>query len=360
MQIGIVGLPFSGKSTLFQTLTKTHLDPSALAKAESYQAVVKVPDKRLDGLTEIFKPVKKTNTAIEFVDVIGLKKGETGSTQFTNNFLSKVKTNDALIQVIRIFENDAVQHPEGSIDMMRDINSFETEFIISDMSIIEKRIQNVKKQILKMQDEQMKKELILLEKCLDFLHKEHPLREAGFSKEESQILKGYHLLSVKPMLIALNFDETQINETEKYLDQVVKSKVGKNTKVLSFFGKIEMEMSELSEEEAEDFMKEYNIKESALESIIRKSYELLGLHSFFTVGEDECRAWTIKKGMNAQEASGAIHSDFFNKFIRAEVVHYDDFIRSGSFAKAKEIGLWRLEGKGYIIKDGDIISVRHS
>lgn len=360
MQIGIVGLPFSGKSTLFQTLTKTHLDPSVLAKAESHQAVVKVPDKRLDKLTEIFKPQKKTNAAIEFVDVIGLKKGETGSTQFTNNFLSKVKTNDALIQVIRIFENDAVQHPEGNIDMMRDIDSFETEFIISDMSIIEKRIQNVKKQILKLQDEQMKKELILLEKCLYFLQKEHLLREAGFLKEDMQILKGYQLLSVKPMLIALNFDETQINETEKYLDQVVKNKVGKNTKVISFFGKIEMEMSELSEDEAKDFMKEYRIKESALESIIRGSYELLGLHSFFTVGEDECRAWTIKKGMNAQEASGAIHSDFFSKFIRAEVVHYVDFIKSGSFAKAKELGLWRLEGKEYIVKDGDIIAIRHS
>ena len=169
MQIGIVGLPFSGKSTLFQTLTKTHLDPSSLAKAESHQAVVKIPDKRLDNLTEIFKPLKKTNAAIEFVDVIGLKKGDSGSTQFTNNFLSKVKTNDALIQVIRVFENDAVQHPEGNNDIRRDITSFETEFIISDMSIIEKRIQNVKKQILKMQDEQMKKELILLEKCLDFL-----------------------------------------------------------------------------------------------------------------------------------------------------------------------------------------------
>jgi GTP-binding protein YchF len=360
MQIGIVGLPFSGKSTLFQTLTKTHLDPSALAKAETHQAVVKVPDKRLDKLTEIFKPLKKTNAAIEFVDVIGLKKGEAGSTQFTNNFLSKVKTNDALIQVIRIFENDLVQHPEGKIDMMRDIESFETEFILSDMSIIEKRIQNLKKQILKMQDDQMKKELLLLEKSLDFIQREHPLREAGFSKEDLQLLRGFQLLSVKPMLIALNFDESQINDTEKFLEQILKKKVGRNTKVLSFFGKIEMEMSELSENEAKDFMKEYNIRESALNNIIRESYELLGLHSFFTVGEDECRAWTIKKGMNAQEASGAIHTDFYNKFIRAEVVHYNDFIKSGSFPKAKELGLWRLEGKEYIVKDGDIISVRHS
>jgi GTP-binding protein YchF len=360
MQIGIVGLPFSGKSTLFQTLTKTHLDPAALAKAESHQAVVKVPDKRLDKLTEIFKPLKKTNAAIEFVDVIGLKKGDSGSAQFTGNFLSKVKTNDALIQVIRIFENDSVQHPEGNIDMIRDIETFETEFILSDMSILEKRIQNVKKQILKIQDDQMKKELMLLEKCFDFIQREHPLREAGFSKEEMQILRGFQLLSAKPMLIALNFDETQINDTESFLNQAVKTKIGHNTKVLSFFGKIEMEMSELSEEEAIDFMKEYNIRESALKSIIRESYELLGVHSFFTVGEDECRAWTIKKGMNAQEASGAIHSDFYNKFIRAEVVHYDDFIKTGSFSKAKELGLWRLEGKEYIVKDGDIISVRHS
>jgi ribosome-binding ATPase YchF (GTP1/OBG family) len=162
------------------------------------------------------------------------------------------------------------------------------------------------------------------------------------------------------MLIALNFDETQINATESYMEELVKHKLGHNTKALSFFGQIEMEMSDLSENDAKAFMKDYGIKESALDKLIRESYDLLGLQSFFTVGEDECRAWTIKKGMTAQEAAGEIHTDFFKKFIRAEVVHYDDFVETGSFTKAKELGKWRLEGKEYIVKDGDIISVRHS
>ena len=316
MQIGIVGLPFSGKSTLFQTLTKTHLDPSSLVKTETHQAVIKVPDKRLDKLTEIFNPQKKTNASIELLDVIGLQKGDHGSVQFTGNFLSKVKTNDALIQVVRLFQNDLTHLPSIE-DMIKDVNSFESEFILSDMGIIEKRIQNLKKQILKAQDEQLKKELVLLEKCFEYVQNEHPLREADFFKEEMNTLKTYQLLSIKPMLIALNFSEAQINETEKYLDKLVKMKSGKNTKALAFFGQIEMEMSQLPEQDAAEFMNEYGINESALDSIIRESYDLLGLQSFFTVGEDECRAWTIKIGMNAQEAAGVIHSDFYNKFIRA-------------------------------------------
>ena len=360
MQIGIVGLPFSGKSTLFQTITKTHLDQSQLAKIESHQAVIKVPDLRLDKLSEMFKPQKTIHTSIEFVDVVGLQKGDSGSTQFTGNFLSKVKTNDALIQVVRLFNNEIVIHPEGSIDMMRDINTFETEFLLSDLAIVEKRIESIKKQILKTQDDALKRELAVLEKCNDILQAEKPIRDSDLTEDELHILKTYQLLSAKPMLIALNLDESQINDTEKYLDSLVKTKIGKNTKAMVFFGQLELEMSELSEEDASVFMKEYGIEESALESIIREAYGLLGLQSFFTVGEDECRAWTIRKGMNAQEAAGVIHTDFYNKFIRAEVVHYDDFITHGSFAHAKEQGVWRLEGKEYIVKDGDIISIRHN
>jgi GTP-binding protein YchF len=360
MQIGITGLPLSGKSTLFQTITKTHIDPSILARAESHQAVIKVPDQRLDKCVQIFNPKKKVNAAIEFVDIIGLQKGDSGSTQFTSNFLSKIKNTDALIHVVRIFENELVLHPEGKIDLMRDINIVETEFILADMSIIEKRIESLKKQILKIHEDNLKKELIVLEKCFEILQNEKPLRDSELSKEDLKILKTYQFLSLKPQLIAINLDETQINDSEKYLNELVKHKAGRNTKVLSFFGKIEMEMSELSEEEASVFMAEYGIKNSALDTIIREAYSLLGLQSFLTVGEDECRAWTVRKGSTAQEAAGEIHSDFFAKFIRAEVVHYDDFIKNGSFAKAKESGTWRLEGKEYVVKDGDIISIRHS
>jgi len=361
MQIGIVGLPFSGKSTLYQTITKTHLDPLALTKAEAHHAVVKVPDARLDKCSDLFSPKSTVHATIEFVDVVGLKKGESGSTQFTTNFLSNVKTNDALVQVVRLFVNDAVPHPDGSVDALRDVASFETEFILSDLALVETRIDRIKKQLLKMQEDILKRELPVLEKCKQVLESEKPLREVDFTKDEAHLLKTYQLLSIKPMLIALNFDESQRTEAASMVKQIALQKEGKHTKVVSFFGKIEMEMSELPDEEARVFMEEYGIKESALDTLIREAYALLGLLSFFTVGEDECRAWTIKKGMNAQEAAGAIHSDFVSKFIRSEVVHYDDFIvHGGSFSKAKDAGVWRLEGKEYIVKDGDIMSIRHS
>jgi len=360
MQIGIVGLPQSGKSTLFQTITKTHLDPSAIAKVETHLAMIKIPDFRLDKLTAIFAPPQKTNATVEVLDIVGLHKGDSGSTQFTSNFLSKVKTNDALIQVVRLFKNEFVPHPDSSINMMRDINNFETEFILSDLVIVEKRIDTVKKQIQKTQDEKLKRELPLLEKCYEILQQEQPLREAHLTNDEMKILSSFQLLSIKPMLIALNLDESQVTETDKYLSELTKKKLSKHTKALCFFGKIEQEMSELSEKEAAIFMKEYGIRESALNNIIREAYDLLGLQSFFTSGETECRAWTIKKGANAQEAAGEIHTDFYKKFIRAEVVGYDDFIAAGSYTKAKEQGTWRLEGKEYIVKDGDILIIRHS
>jgi len=361
MQIGIVGLPFSGKSTLFQTITKTHLDPSVLSRAEAHQAIVKVPDARLDELTSLFSPKRTIHATIEFVDVVGLKKGESGSTQFTTNFLASVKTNDALVQVVRLFANDAVPHPDGTIDGARDISSFETEFILSDLAVIETRIERIKKQVQKTGDEQGKRELPVLEKCHQALESENPLREIDLTREELHVLKTYQLLSIKPMLIALNFDEGQREASREIVQRIAGLKSGKQTRVVSFFGKIEMELSELAEEEALVFMDEYGIKESALDTLIREAYALLGLQSFFTVGEDECRAWTIRKGMTAQEAAGVIHSDFFNKFIRAEVVPYEHFIaQGGSFAKAKEAGHWRLEGKEFIVNDGDIINIRHS
>ena len=244
MQIGIVGLPFSGKSTLYQTITKTHLDPSALSKVEAHHAIVKIPDARLEKLVALFSPKSTVNATIEFVDVVGLKKGESGSTQFTTNFLANVKTNDALVQVVRLFDNDAVPHPEGSIDPLRDIASFETEFILSDLSILELRIDRIKKQIQKIPDEHLKKELPILERCSQILQAEKPLREVTFSKDDLQILKTYQLLTVKPMLIALNFDESQLQFLRITLKDIAAKKEGMRTKVVSFFGKIEMEMSE--------------------------------------------------------------------------------------------------------------------
>jgi GTP-binding protein YchF len=359
MQLGIVGLPSSGKSTLFQAITKTHLDRAAIAK-EAHVGVVKVPDERLDKCSAIFSPKSTVYATIEFVDVAGLKKGASGTTQFTTGFLSAVKTNDALIQVVRCFRNDAMPHPDGSIDPLRDVATFETEFILADMAVLESRIEKIHKQLGRMNDDVMKRELPVLEKCLALLHEEKPLRNEDFSKEELFLLKTYQLLSLKPMLIALSLDESQQSIKDEEIARVAAAKAGLRTRVVAFFGKIDMEMSELSADEARLFMDEYGIRESALDTLIREAYALLGLQSFLTVGEDECRAWTIRTGMTAQEAAGVIHSDFVTKFIRAEVVHYDDFIAAeGSFAKAKEAGHWRLEGKGYEVKDGDILNIRH-
>ena len=361
MQIGIVGLPFSGKTTLFQTITRTHIDPSLLSRPDAHHAIVKVPDSRLDKLSALFTPKSTVNATIEFVDVAGLQKGESGSTQFTTNFLSNVKTNDALVQVVRVFADDAVPHPDGTIDPVRDIAAFETEFILSDLAVVETRIERIRKQVHKAGDEQGKKELPLLERCHAILDGGKPLRDTSFTREEMQVLKSYQLLSAKPMLIALNLDESQRASASQIVSRASEGKKGANTGALSFFGKIEMELSELGEEDAKAFMEEYGITESALNTLIREAYALLGLQSFFTVGEDECRAWTVRRGATAQESAGVIHSDFITTFIRAEVVGYDDFIaQGGSFARAKESGRWRLEGKEYVVRDGDIMTIRHS
>lgn len=361
MQIGIVGLPFSGKTTLFQTITRTHLDTALPGRSEIQRAIVRVPDERLDKLNEVYRPKSTVHATIEFVDVAGLKKGDSGSAQFTTAFLAAVKNNDALVQVVRLFDDAAVPHPDGSVDPARDIATFETEFVLSDMAIVETRIERIRKNLQKAGDEAGKKELPLLEKCNELLQAGTLLREAGLSPEELAVLRTYQPLTAKPMLIALNADESQIPEIGRREEEIRRAKEGGNTRVLSFFGKIEQEMSELPQEEAAAFMAEYGIRESALTALLRQAYDLLGLQSFFTVGEDECRAWTIRKGMTAQESAGVIHSDFVSKFIRAEVVHYDDFMANGaSFAKVKEKGLWRLEGKEYVVREGDIMSIRHS
>lgn len=360
MQLGIVGLPFSGKSTLFQAVTRTHLDRLAAGKGEAHLGMARVPDARLDRCAAIFSPKSTVHATIEFVDVAGLQKGASGTTQFTTGFLAAVKTNDALVQVVRLFHDEAVPHPDGSIDPLRDAATFETEFILGDMAVLESRIEKIYKQIGRTHDEQMKRELPVLEKCLALLQAERPLRNEELSKEELQILKPYQLLTLKPMLIALSFDESQQADVEREVSRVAAAKAGLRTRVVAFFGKIDMELSELSGDDARMFMAEYGIRESALDTLIREAYALLGLQSFLTVGEDECRAWTIRIGMTAQEAAGVIHSDLAQKFIRAEVVHYDDFIAAGgSFSAAKEAGHWRLEGKSYVVRDGDILNIRH-
>ncbi len=358
MQIGLVGLQFSGKTTLFNTLAQTEITPTG--KDEATVEVVKVPDERLDKLTEMFNPKKKVNATIEVFDIPGLQMQDDGKVKITNNFLNNVKNNDALFYIIRQFEEPSVPHPMNTIDVKRDVEFLETEFLLTDLSFLENRLEKLQKEVLKTKDEKTKREIPLIEKCYKHTEQELPLRSLELDENERKVLSGYQLLTLKPLAIAINCDEDSIDKVDEIVKAVKDSLNDKSVAVIPFFAKIEYELSQMEEADRETFMADYGIKESALSKILRTSYEILGLQSFFTVGEDECRAWTIKKNYTAQDAAGVIHTDFYNKFIRAETVHYEDFIVHGSFAKCKDAGAWRLEGKEYIVKDGDILNIRHN
>jgi ribosome-binding ATPase len=359
MQIGIVGLPFSGKSTLFQTMTRSYLDEQALARKQTNIAVVKVPDARVDKLAEYYNPKKLVYTSVEFVDVVGLKKGDQSSTQFTGNFLAGVKTNDALIHVVRLFDDPLYPHPEGSIDALRDVDILETEFILSDLAMIEARMEKLRKQAMKAPDDKTKAEVRIMERFQAALEQEQPLRTLELDPNDRAVIKGYQFLSLKPVLVVLNLAEEQLADLAAQVARVRDAVQSKGMAVDAFAGKIEMELAQLDDTEAAEFMKDYGIAESALTRIIRSAYDMLGLISFLTFGEDECRAWTIRRNTPAHEAAGAIHTDLMTRFIRAEVVHFDDFVKHGSIQACKDAGQWRLEGKEYVVKDGDMITVRH-
>ncbi|NMB80895.1 MAG: redox-regulated ATPase YchF, partial [Ignavibacteria bacterium] len=354
MQIGLVGLQFSGKTSLFNTLSMS-AGHTASQKDETTVEVVKVPDDRLDNLYKIFNPKKQVNATIEVFDIPGLRMSEDNKVKITTAFLNSVRNNDALFYIVRAFKDDSISHPMNRIDPLNDIKFLETEFLLSDMAFLENRLEKLKKDVLKSKDEKMKREIPLIEKCFAHCEKELPLRSLNLDENELKLLGGFQLLTLKPLAIAINYDETSISNVDDDINRIAAELQKSHATIIPFFAKIELELSQMSEEDQQVFMQDYGIKESALAKILRTSYELLGLHSFFTVGEDECRAWTIKKNFNAQQAAGVIHTDFFNRFIRAEVVHYDDFVKHGSFAKCKEAGAWRLEGKEYIVKDGDIL-----
>jgi GTP-binding protein YchF len=352
MQIGLIGLQNSGKTTLYNTV--------AFSSSESNRTVVKVPDDRLDKLTQLFNPKKQINAILEIIDIPGLQLSDEGKVKITNDFLSKVKNNDALFHIVRQFENEAVPHPEGNVDVLRDIQFLETEFLLADMTLIENRIEKIQKEILKTKNEQVQREFPIFKKLQEHVEKEIPLRDLELDDSEKKILSGYQFLTLKPLLIGINFDENSKDSVEEIVNKVKAVFSNTNYQIIPFFGQFEFELSQLPDEESSIFMSDFGIEESAFTRILRTLYQLLGLQSFFTVGDDECRAWTIKINMTAQDSAGVIHSDFYSKFIRAEVVHYDSYMQYGSFAKCKEAGVWRLEGKDYIVKDGDILNIRHS
>lgn len=358
MQIGLVGLQLSGKTTLFNTLAKADADQTG--KEETNVQVIKVPDERLDRLAEIFKPPKIVHATIELFDFPGLRMGDDGKVKMTSAFLKNVRDNDALFYVVRQFEEETVPHPMNDINPVRDIQFLETEFLLYDLSFFENRIEKLKKDIMRSKEESLKRELPIVEKCIAHLESEQPLRSLYLDENERKILAGYQIFTLKPLVIAVNFDENSTDKVDEIIAKIKTEIKLDKVEVIPFFAKIEHELAQLDAEDQKSFMEDYGIKESAQSKILRTSYDILGVHSFFTAGETEVHAWTINKNKNAHEASRAIHSDFYDRFIRAEVVHCDDFFKNGSYAKCKEAGTWRLEGKEYIVKDGDILVIRHN
>ncbi len=357
---GIVGLPLSGKSTIFNVITRAGAEVKAYAggKTDPNKAMVSVPDPRHQRLTEIFEPKKSTPATMEFVDLAGLSRDASKGAGLGNAFLSFVGDADALIHVIRCFSNPDVAHPENDINPCRDWQIVETELMYRDLGVIENRRERLQAKKKRLPEEE--RELELLERCQELLLDERPLREMTFSEAEDRMLRGFAFLSRKPEMVVLNLDETQVNpasipEHEKF--QALMEQHG--IRVVRVYGSMEMEMGELSPEEQQEFMGDLGITEPGRDRLIGEAYRLLGLLAFFTTGKDEVKSWTISQGDTAVDAAGAIHSDLARGFIRAQVVHYNDFIEAGAtLGGCREKGLLRLEGKDYLVQDGDMIEIR--
>ncbi|GAB4263851.1 MAG: redox-regulated ATPase YchF [Deferrisomatales bacterium] len=358
METGIVGLPLSGKTTLFNLLTHSHAETGfASGKKKVNLGISRVPDPRLDRLAAIWNPKKTTHATIRYVDVAGVEKGS-GKEGLAGEALTHLKNTDALLVVVRAFASDQVPHPEGSVDPLRDLEMLQAEFLLSDLIIVENRLERIAKQMKGKAEKALEVERALLERCREALEAERPLRELELGDDEARTLKGFQFLTRKPLVIALNLGEDDLARAEEILAPVRAQWEGPSVTATTLCATIEQEISELSPEDARAFLDDLGIESSATDRIIRATYDLLGLISFFTMGEDECRAWTIRRHTKAPEAAGAIHTDLERGFIRAEVVTYEDFVAAGSLAACRDKGLLRLEGKDYVVQDGDILNIR--
>ena len=359
MKTGIIGLPQVGKTSLFKILTKAQLDEHALHSREAHVGVARVPDERLDKLSALYNPKKTVHATVEYADVAAIGQEALKESAYAQ----QLREVDSLIHVLRAFQDPAVPHV-GEINPLKDARNVEADLIVSDVVQIEKRMERLEKDLKRAKSDELLREHELLLKCKAHLESDRPIRELELTAEDRKRMRGFAFLSQKPILYVVNIGESGSlgEDLEKAVARfdlaALAARPGAGATAIC--GKVEAELAEMSDEEAAEFLSSYGLKESGLVRLIRKTYELLGLISFFTVGEDECRAWTVAAGTHAQQAAGAIHSDLEKHFIRAETIHWDQLLEAGSEANARAKGTLRLEGKEYVVKDGDVMHIRHS
>lgn len=358
MQIGIVGLPNSTKTTIFNALTRSQVATAAYTtgQLETNTAVVPVPDQRVDRLRDMFRPKKTTYARIQYNDIAGLRAGLGKDGALSGSLLNAIAQNDALLHVVRAFEDVSVPHPDGSVHPARDLETLDLEFLFSDLTIIDRRLERIEREIARkgagLERQEALVEASLLHRLKESLENNTPVRDVALTAEEEKRLRGYQFLTAKPVLVVINIGDEGEDDPASYVRYD-----HRRSGAICLRGGLEMEIAQLDEDEAAEFMGEYGINEPGLKRMIRTCYSLLGQHSFFTVGPDEVRAWTIPSRAKASEAAGAIHSDLERGFIRAEVVSYDDLISTGSLAEARKQGKLRLEGRDYVVQNGDVMNI---
>jgi ribosome-binding ATPase len=360
LRAGLIGFPSAGKTALFQLLTSVRDVPARGGKTDANVGVSRVPDERLDKLTALFNPRKRVPATVEFADIAGVGGAKTGAQALLD--VAPFRNADALLHVVRMFRDPAVPHPAGSVDPARDVRAMEDEVILADLGVVERRLERLERDLKKGNTPELRKEQDVLIRCRAALEGGQPLRALELASDDAKRLRGFQFLSAKPLLIVLNLDEADLSKAADavHLAGIEAFLAGAATRAVPICAKIELEIAELDEADRAAFMADLGLHESGLDRVIRASYDLLGYISFFTVGEDECRAWSIPRETPAVLAAGEIHSDISRGFIRAEVVRYEHLLARGTLAANREHGELRLEGKEYIVLDGDVINFRHA